>query len=318
MELFVKNMNFSYKAVHNLLNEMYIDQEGRSWEEIEAVLKEYQMEPEWIEPLADEENRYRVFKEEDGVYVPRWDSFFTAKDTVPVYADRIARKALREMAADEMVGMMMSPGMKEIIEENCDDPLDVVKEKSKSPIRNRKEDMKYFSEILEAILEKHMIKYTYEAREEKFEDKLATPVRFLFSNRKNQLQLIAIPEGEERLILMNLSSFRKVEKTKRRGEGGAEEFLESRKTCVILEMEEHRNVIERSFSIFTHLKKEARYDKEKKIYILKVWYYDFDESDMIQDILSLGPAVMVVEPPRIRKAIYQEACGCVENYCGME
>lgn len=221
MELFLKNHNFSYTAVHNLLNEMYSEKNGKEMGELVEKLFEQNMDEEKIQQLIDSAEPYHLFKRMNRKYVPIWDEKFSLDSSIPVYLEKIEKKALFEMAEDELTGMFLSEHVKDIIREDCDSLKDEIEVKNRNPVRNNPEESKYFYVILKAIYEGNKICYTSRTEKCIFENCIASPFRFLFSNRKNHLQLIAVPEGEDRVILINLSAFQKVEILNEKAEGGA-------------------------------------------------------------------------------------------------
>ena len=84
-------------------------------------------------------------------------------------------------------------------------------------------------------------------------------------------------------------------------------------TPLLLKLTPKNNAFERAFSLF------ANYDKtaycENNDYILKINYHRFEEQEIIQNLLSLGSAITVIEPIAIRTKIfdiyqqsYQQLC----------
>ena len=63
------------------------------------------------------------------------------------------------------------------------------------------------------------------------------------------------------------------------------------------------NAAERAFFLFAPYDKEASFDEENGVYTLTVFYYDFDEQEMIGQILSLGSAARVLAPEKMRQEI---------------
>lgn len=317
-------MNFSYGAVVNLLNEMH-GSEGkkeverrrngsREEEEVRDIFQEYQIEEARINELLDPDEPFHIFVEDEFGYVPAWEDFFHKENGIPIYPTCIAKKAMKEMAEDELVGMLLSEHMKEVIRLNCDEQVNLVEHRNCHPLQNTKEHLRFFYPVLNAILNGKKIKYTSQARGMLFEDKIATPYRFLFSNRNNQLQLIIVPEEDERLVLLNFSALRKVEIVEKSSAfQGAAKLLENRRTFFTMEIEDEKNVVERAFTLFSHLNREAYFDKKRNLHVMKVWYYDFDQMDIVRDILSLGPAVQVTEPEELRWRIRDEILGYLKS-----
>lgn len=200
---------------------MYSEKNGKEMGELVEKLFEQNMDEEKIQQLIDSAEPYHLFKRMNRKYVPIWDEKFSLDSSIPVYLEKIEKKALFEMAEDELTGMFLSEHVKDIIREDCDSLKDEIEVKNRNPVRNNPEESKYFYVILKAIYEGNKICYTSRTEKCIFENCIASPFRFLFSNRKNHLQLIAVPEGEDRVILINLSAFQKVEILNEKAEGGA-------------------------------------------------------------------------------------------------
>ena len=66
-----------------------------------------------------------------------------------------------------------------------------------------------------------------------------------------------------------------------------------------------RNAVERCFALFGSCDKTSRYQKETDTYFLTVRYYDFEENELLEKILSLGAAVTVTAPQPLRQKIIQ-------------
>ena len=61
---------------------------------------------------------------------------------------------------------------------------------------------------------------------------------------------------------------------------------------LILEVNNIYGSVESCFSLFNFYHREVYYDESIKRHILKIYYYDFDESELVRDILSLGDGVI--------------------------
>lgn len=58
--------------------------------------------------------------------------------------------------------------------------------------------------------------------------------------------------------------------------------------------EKKNQIIERCFALFSTYDREGQYEKQDNSYILKVFYYTFDETEIIRKILMLGTDVNVI------------------------
>lgn len=85
-----------------------------------------------------------------------------------------------------------------------------------------------------------------------------------------------------------------------------ENFLKKHEQEVLLKVRPKYNNVVRCFLLFASYQKESTYHEQTDEYRLKVHYYDFDEPDVLQNIISLGSAVIVLSPAPLRdKVIYR-------------
>lgn len=63
------------------------------------------------------------------------------------------------------------------------------------------------------------------------------------------------------------------------------------------------NILDRCFHRLSYYDKSAYINKNDKTYYINIDYYDFDERELIRDILSFGSSVVVIEPEHIRKKV---------------
>lgn len=80
-------------------------------------------------------------------------------------------------------------------------------------------------------------------------------------------------------------------------------FLERRRRQCHLQLLNKRNAVSRSFRLFAPYDKEASYDEANDTYALTVHYYSFDYEEIRRKILSLGSAVIVLSPQKLRQNI---------------
>ena len=67
------------------------------------------------------------------------------------------------------------------------------------------------------------------------------------------------------------------------------------------EIEDNKNTLDRCFNLFSAYDKRYYYDDNNLI--LNIYYHDFDEAEIVRDILSLGKSVIVLEPKKIRDKV---------------
>ena len=145
------------------------------------------------------------------------------------------------------------------------------------------------------------------------------PYRFMYSPQKRQLQLIAVSLEQKRLVLLNIASLSKIKLGPSHSLTNNDflVYINKRKQTqepLVLELKNYRNGVERCFILFSSMDKKAYYDEDRDIHILHIFYYDFEEYDIIQKILLLGECVTVISPERIRQQLIQIALKALANY----
>ena len=92
-----------------------------------------------------------------------------------------------------------------------------------------------------------------------------------------------------------------------------EEPQEERRKDLTLWITNERNALERAMLHFAHFEKQAERLEDDK-YILRLKYYENDETEMVIRVLSFGPCVKVLEPQSFvnlikERLIAQKSCG---------
>ena len=88
----------------------------------------------------------------------------------------------------------------------------------------------------------------------------------------------------------------------------AENYVE-----ISLSVKNTRNAVERCFALFGSFDKKTRF-QEDGTYFLLIKYCRFDESEVLEKILSLGAAVTVLAPQNIRKRIIKKFVAIKDLY----
>ena len=146
----------------------------------------------------------------------------------------------------------------------------------------------------------------------------AAPCRLEYDAEENRCRAIVWLVDEGRAVKMNFSRIEEIraleEPVPRDVEEKFRAFLAARRRSLTLRLNLKNNAAERAFCLFAPYDKEASFDEESGVYTLTVFYYDFDEQEMIEQILSLGSAAVVLSPEKMRQAvieILQDECSHV-------
>lgn len=161
--------------------------------------------------------------------------------------------------------------------------------------------------IVEAIIDEKSLIYKAMAKDGS-EYKNGIPYRILYSHRTGVFQLIIVSKEQDRPILVNIQNLTDIElgDVCKDMHKHASELIDKKKNYdapLVLEVKAIYGSVERCFSLFSYHHKEAYYDETIKKYILKIYYYDFDEKELVRDVLSLGDAVLVRSPENIRQQV---------------
>ena len=136
---------------------------------------------------------------------------------------------------------------------------------------------------------------------------LLIPYRLEYDLATGKYALIAWqPSGQKiiRLPLDNALSLKKATAPSSHHFAEAASYISSHKKEVTLRIKPTRNAIERCFLLFGTYDKTARIESADT-YWLVVAYYDFEEEELLQKIMSLHSSATVKGPENIRKAIIQ-------------
>lgn len=329
MELFQENKNLLFQATVDLINDMveqnkkYSEKEVRDYlagiidgdcaKEVRGSLED-KINDLLYGRINEEEygmNSSPIQKNGDSCYEPK------VKKEIPYIPSKMERYVLAELAQDPIAKKLLSDGTLEKIYKHVDGET----APERYLYKNQRDSRRQYEEqcglnytirmLMKAMIEEKMIKYDNQTRNGLLEGKIGTPYKFVYSSRLNRIQLIIKPEGEERGVLVNVWGLRNIQILDIKADKELKQWFEKQKsefTLKIVNKEEQTkekkvNVVERCFSLFSHLDKEAVYNEKEDTHTIKIRYYNFDEEDIVRDILSMGSDVVVLEPQKLREKI---------------
>lgn len=329
MELFQENKNLLFQATVDLINDMVENSRGLTEKEVRNCLKKIISEECAQEVKGSLEDKIDVLlfgkidedengwtsslfeKNEDNYYEPK------IKMEIPYIPTKLERYVLEELTKDSIAKNLLSD---KILGKLCED-IEVEAEQGKYLYKNQKEikrqsekqqNLKHVLEaLMKAMMEEKMIMYDNQTKRGLLEGKIGTPYKFVYSSRLNRIQLIIKPKDENRGVMVNIEGLKNIQILEQRAEESLESWFEEQKREIVLKIikkgnhtrEKSVNVVERCFSLFSHLDKEAIYNKEEDTHIITIKYYRFDQEDIVRDILSMGSDVVVLEPKELREKI---------------
>jgi RNA-splicing ligase RtcB len=85
------------------------------------------------------------------------------------------------------------------------------------------------------------------------------------------------------------------------------------KEPIVIEVTDKKTAMERCFMSFSELERSSRCIEEDK-YEMRLFYYTFEEDEIIRKILALGPYVKVISPQRVRDEIIKRIQRALDSF----
>ena len=174
--------------------------------------------------------------------------------------------------------------------------------------------------ILEAISRGCAISYDYQTRDSKEPVRTtAAPWRLEYSAYDNRWWIILYTLDENRRCvkawLGNLSHIHLEPQI----HVPEQEILDAREALlmpepIVLHVKDTRNALERCFLVMERQRFQESRLLEDGSAILSFHYYRFEESDLLRQLLYLGPAVELKSPPALRKALLERVDRALDNF----
>jgi hypothetical protein len=187
---------------------------------------------------------------------------------------------------------------------------------------------KDFYTILEGIINEKPILYSnVDKNGNEYNNQLALPIRIEYSLKDDKFRASLYSLEENRSIMVNLHTLKEVKialnvNSKIKREDVLKKLKEKKysEIPITIELEDIRGAMERCFMSFSSFERNSRNISENK-YEIDIYYYTFEEDEVIRKIMSLGPYVKVKSPDRVRdividkvkKAFRFEAAESIEN-----
>jgi hypothetical protein len=167
-----------------------------------------------------------------------------------------------------------------------------------------------FYVILEGIIKGKPIIYTnVDKNGNEYNNQLALPIRIECSLKDEKFRASLYSLEEERAIMVSLHTLKDVKIAENIASNINREDvlkkLKEKRYCenpITIELEDIRGAMERCFMSFSSIERNSRAISENK-YEIDIYYYTFEEADVIRKIMSLGPYVKVKSPERVRNIV---------------
>jgi len=310
MELFNDYKNRYYRCIQNIINQIY-NGEKYDKKDIRKILHNAYLEEESI--LVNELVNKNFFKFEDDIVKLRIDY------NIPIRLNDLELAYLKMFVEDDEFNKVLNDEILEKLKKNLNDvqSLDYNKfwkreniDKYGDSLKNN--EIRNNILILEkAILNNKYIKYSSKNRNgDIFENKIAYPYKIEYSIKNNKYRLIIF--FDNRAIKINIDSITNIKILEERDVLEKEkiqiqDFIKNRKNIgepLVLKIEDNNNTLDRCFNLFSAYDKKYYYDTDNNL-ILNIYYHNFDEAEIVRDILSLGKSVIVLEPKKIRDKVVE-------------
>lgn len=171
--------------------------------------------------------------------------------------------------------------------------------------------IKYFRKVLYAVNHKKCLNITYSNAEGKTKWASYAPYRLEYSAKDDKFRLNAVQINRGKLLYhskINIARIMNVEIIEEAHyPSNISEFIHAHKMPEPIEivLNNDRNGFERCFVHLSNYERNAEYDEETNTCKIKIYYYDFDEGELIIKLLSYGPILKVVGPEAFKKKIVE-------------
>jgi len=319
MELFNEVKNRYFHLVFRIINECA---DGRTKTDLVRIVHEGEFEQKLIgknqQSFADmilnkgnKDEKLNLLREKEGLFYPCIDS--NGKSPLPVRLTNLEKAWLKTLLQQREVKLLLNKNTLDKLDRELDDFDSPIKQEYfettnsvKLPEISQRENYKAnFRLILQALINEKPIRYTNVDRNGNvYANKLALPVNLEYSMRDSRFRVSMYSIDDDRPVMANvfsLSDIRIVDEDIGIDRGTAKKLLFEQKYSdkpVILEVTDKNTAMERCFMCFSGMERTARELGNNK-YEIRLNYYLFEEENIIQNILSLGPYVKVISPQRI-------------------
>lgn len=293
-----------YQIIHNLLNS-----KPQTEKEINDYIRSQGFDESFLylnaQMLVDE---YHLFVKKGDLFYPLTNS------KIPLFLTNEQKNWLNTMLFDEKAKLFLSDERINYYQKEFagnvlyDDKTyqylfqDVDKDEITPKMSN------VFRFVKNAIMQEMDINLTFISSKNYYTHKKVAPYKIEYSMQDQKMRLIAVEyrNGEpKRIIRIKLASivgYRMVERVKKID---FKYFLQEEvlKEPLIIEVYPILNGIERVFIELSNYKREAFYDKERNLSIMKIYYEKADEMDLVLKMLSFGKVVKILSDGFIKEEV---------------
>ncbi|OOM05886.1 WYL domain-containing protein [Clostridium saccharobutylicum] len=324
MELFHEYKNKYFHLVFRILNlaknGLYKDEiirliENEEYDE-KVIGKDFKTFEGMLLNQYSKEANFNFLEEREGQYY----SILNNEDSIPlkVRFSKLERYWFNGMIKEPVVQSLLG---KETLEK-LETALTDVKEKGSNKViefTNKvqndfdidlEKSTKDFYIILEGIInEKPIIYSNVDKNGNEYNNQLAIPIRIEYSLKDDKFRASLYSLEENRSIMVNLHTLKEVKiahnfNSKVKREDVLKKLKEKKysEVPITIELEDIRGAMERCFMSFSSFERNSRTILKNK-YEIDIYYYTFEEDEVVRKIMSLGPYVKVKSPGRVREIV---------------
>ncbi|MFY9278723.1 MAG: WYL domain-containing protein [Caldicoprobacterales bacterium] len=329
MELFVEQKNKNYGVVYDLLMEMEKrpDKTMAGDEISEFILKKGIYTPSFEKSLMNKwederENLYVLEEICDDIYTANINSSFPP----PILDMEIVY--LKNLLDDERINIFLDNStidkLKEVLKTY--DNFKIGQFIEVKGVAEREYSCEKINKILFLLLksrtEKKPIIYTYITNNNQvFKDNFMLPYKIEYSIRDDKFYLIYYSLEQGRMNKGIISRFYNMEL----GDTYEDyDFIlntiphnvdrQKMKEPITIEVTDRDNAVERAFHLLSCFEKVGYYDRARDLHIISIYYYEYDEAEIISRILSLGKNAKVVSPENVKMKVIQRIKKAISLY----
>ena len=333
MELFSEVKNRYFQLVFKIINEC---KDGKEVTELLKILDTGEYEQKLIDKkqqsFADmlmnkccDEN-LNLLKQKDGLYYPCIES--KGELPLPIRFTKLEKAWLKALLYMPEVRMILSNTTFEKLQKELDGFDSPISEEYleitntiKLPEINQQENYEEnFRLILNALIHEKPIRYNnVDKKGNIYTNKLALPVNLEYSMRDSRFRVSLYSFEDNRPIMANVSSLSDISIVNEEigiDREAAKKILFEQKHSdepIVLEVTDKKTAMERCFMCFSRMEREARNLGNNK-YEIRLNYNLFEEENIIQNIISLGPYVKVISPQKIVDEVVQRVKKAMDMY----
>lgn len=165
-----------------------------------------------------------------------------------------------------------------------------------------------FKSIMQGIQANKIIFVIYESGKGNHLSAYFAPYKLEYSIKDDKFRLcgVRVRQGRMRsLYKLNLSRIRSVEVTEYNRPQNLASYVRSLRMPLPVEIEitNERNGFERIFTQLSNFERVSEYDENKKKCLMRIYYYEVDEMELLITLISFGPVIRVLGPDQFKERL---------------